>query len=57
MNTVRFHIDKETPRVCAQMDAGEVELPALWLRERCQDEGQVDTRTQQRLFNPHELPD
>jgi len=57
MNTVRFRIDSETPRVCAQMDSGEVELPALWLRERCRDEGQVDTRTQQRLFNPHELPD
>lgn len=31
-------------------------LPALWLRERAQDETQVDTRTQQRLINPHLLP-
>lgn len=30
-------------------------MPALWLRERCQDAGQVDALTRQRLFNPHEL--
>ncbi|PID65566.1 MAG: gamma-butyrobetaine hydroxylase [Gammaproteobacteria bacterium] len=31
-------------------------LPALWIRERAQDETQVDQRTQQRLMNPHLLP-
>jgi gamma-butyrobetaine dioxygenase len=34
-----------------------VELPALWLRERCQDPESLDPHTQQRLFDPHRLPD
>ncbi|MDZ7810483.1 MAG: TauD/TfdA family dioxygenase [Arhodomonas sp.] len=33
------------------------ELPALWLRERCQDADHLDPTTQQRLFDPHQLPD
>lgn len=57
MNTVRFRIETDTPRLLAQSGGREFELPALWLRERCQDPGQVDTRTRQRLFNPHELPE
>lgn len=28
----------------------------MWLRERAQDNTQVDQRTQQRLINPHGLP-
>ncbi len=57
MSTVRFRIDSASARVLAESGSGELELPALWLRERCQDPVQVDARTQQRLFNPHELPD
>lgn len=34
-----------------------MELPALWLRERCQDPDHLDPHTQQRLFDPHRLPD
>jgi len=52
-----IHIDPATPRVCARWPDGEAELPALWLRERCQDPDHVDPQTRQRLFNPHELPD
>ncbi|MEH6442823.1 MAG: TauD/TfdA family dioxygenase [Oceanospirillaceae bacterium] len=36
-------------------DEKTVQLPALWLRERTQDPRQVDTKTAQRLFNPHLL--
>jgi gamma-butyrobetaine dioxygenase len=34
-----------------------MELAALWLRERCQDPAHLDPHTQQRLFDPHRLPD
>lgn len=57
MGTVHFRIEADAPRLLAQSAGQEFELPALWLRERCQDPGQVDARTRQRLFNPHELPD
>lgn len=36
--------------------ANQQHLPALWLRERAQDDTQVDQRTKQRLMNPHLLP-
>jgi gamma-butyrobetaine dioxygenase len=32
-------------------------VPALWLRERSQDERARDLTTGQRFFNPHELPE
>jgi len=31
----------------------QIELPALWLRERSQEHDQVDAKTQQRLWDPH----
>lgn len=34
----------------------EIELPALWLRERSQRADALDARTGQRLFDPHQLP-
>lgn len=38
------------------ISAANQQLPALWIRERAQDETQVDQRTRQRLMNPHLLP-
>lgn len=57
MQAVRFHLDPETPAVKATWGDREFTLPALWLRERCRDPEHVDPHTNQRLFNPHELPD
>lgn len=57
MKDVSFHIDTDTPRVVARLEGGEVALPALWLRERCQDPEHVDQTTWQRLFDPHRLPE
>ena len=34
----------------------EIELPALWLRERSHEIDQVDKQTKQRLYNPHLSP-
>lgn len=56
MNGVKFLIEPRIPRVAAQIGGEKFPLPALWLRERCQDAAHVDPQTQQRLFNPHELP-
>mgnify|MGYP006284343935 CR=1 FL=1 len=56
MSDVRFQIDPATPRVRAVSPAGEVDVPALWLRERCQDPDHLDAATEQRLFDPHTLP-
>jgi gamma-butyrobetaine dioxygenase len=59
MSGVRFSLETDPPRILAQTgkSAGAVELPALWLRERCQDPESLDPHTQQRLFDPHRLPD
>lgn len=57
MSAVSFHVESGTPRVLARTPQGEFELPALWLRERCQDPEHVDPDTAQRLFDPHRLPD
>ncbi len=56
MPPVSFRLEQTPPRVIATTDAGEQALPALWLRERCQDEASLDHATQQRLFDPHRLP-
>jgi len=37
------------------LDGGKTSLPALWLRERSQQPDQVDSKTKQRLYNPHLL--
>jgi gamma-butyrobetaine dioxygenase len=57
MSEVRFKLETHPPRILAQAGAGTVELPALWLRERCQDPASLDSDTQQRLFDPHRLPE
>jgi gamma-butyrobetaine dioxygenase len=59
MSGVRLMLETDPPRILAQLDkgSGAVELPALWLRERCQDPDSLDPHTQQRLFDPHRLPD
>lgn len=55
MQQVEFSINKESTSVIAHFDNKALALPALWLRERCQDEVQLDAVTQQRLFDPHQL--
>jgi gamma-butyrobetaine dioxygenase len=57
MTEVRFKVETDPPRVLAQAGRRMVELPALWLRERCQDPMSLDPHTQQRLFDPHRLSD
>ena len=57
MTDVQFRIESTPPRVVALMPGGEVELPPLWLRERCQDPDHLDPDTEQRLFDPHRLPE
>ncbi len=54
---VRLRLEADPPRIMVESDGGSVELPALWLRERCQDPVHLDPQTQQRLFDPHRLPD
>ena len=57
MPGVHFEIDSHTPSVVAVTGGERRELPALWLRERCQDPEHVDPDTAQRLFDPHQLPE
>jgi gamma-butyrobetaine dioxygenase len=57
MSAPRFTLETDPPRILAQAGTGTVELPPLWLRERCQDPVNLDPDTQQRLFDPHRLPE
>lgn len=57
MSGVHLKLETTPPRILAQTGATAVELPALWLRERCQDPLNLDPHTEQRLFDPHRLPD
>lgn len=57
MQDVRFRVESRPPRVIAETGAGEWELAPLWLRERCQDPEHLDPDTEQRLFDPHRLPE
>jgi gamma-butyrobetaine dioxygenase len=57
MNGVRIRLETDPPRILAQVATRTVDLPALWLRERCRDPASLDPETQQRLFDPHRLPD
>ncbi|MGH8270344.1 MAG: TauD/TfdA family dioxygenase, partial [Steroidobacteraceae bacterium] len=57
MSGVHLKLETTPPRILAQTGKTVVELPALWLRERCQDPANLDPHTQQRLFDPHRLPD
>src|SRR5699024_9377614 len=55
MPQVHFQIETAPPRVLVHAGGEMRELPALWLREHCQDAAHVDPDTQQRLFDPHRL--
>ena len=55
MQQVEFFVNEEAVSVTARLNDQSFELPALWLRERCQDEQNLDQITQQRLFDPHQL--
>jgi gamma-butyrobetaine dioxygenase len=57
MSEVRLTLKTDPPGVLAQGAAGTSELPPLWLRERCQDPQSLDPATQQRLYDPHRLPE
>ena len=57
MDGVHLKLETDPPRVLAQTANTVTELPALWLRERCQDPISLDAQTQQRLFDPHRLPE
>ncbi|HEX4268653.1 MAG TPA: TauD/TfdA family dioxygenase [Steroidobacteraceae bacterium] len=57
MTDVRLELEEDPPRVVVASGGSARELPALWLRERCQDPAHLDPHTQQRLFDPHRLPD
>ena len=56
-NAVQFRLEANPARVLARTRQGLLELPALWLRERCQDAQHLDPLTRQRLFDPHRLPE
>ncbi len=43
-------------RVVVRLGESEIELPPLWLRERCTESSELDAVTGQRLFDPHLLP-
>ena len=57
MQDIEFSFDLEAPAVRVHTREGSRDLPALWLRERCQDSVHLDPATQQRLFDPHQLDD
>lgn len=57
MKQVTLSVNKENNALLGQFDGKSIELPALWLRERCQDELHLDRVTKQRLFDPHQLPE
>ncbi|MGR0277628.1 TauD/TfdA family dioxygenase [Marinomonas dokdonensis] len=55
MQQVEFSVNEEPPSISAHIAGAHYPLPALWLRERCQDPQHLDQITQQRLFDPHQL--
>ncbi len=57
MHAVRLEVDAQAPRLIASIDGESRSMPPLWLRERCQDPDHLDPDTEQRLFDPHQLPD
>jgi len=56
MMTDLLDVSAEPPRVTARNGGEPRAVPALWLRERCHDPEHLDPVTQQRLFDPHQLP-
>lgn len=57
MSKLRVTLESSPPRVLVQTAQGTRELPALWLRERSRDPQSLDPHTEQRLYDPHRLPD
>ncbi|WP_409419642.1 TauD/TfdA family dioxygenase [Marinomonas sp. RS-M-Aa-14] len=57
MKQVTFSVNKDNNALFSNFDGETTELHALWLRERCQDEHNLDKVTKQRLFDPHQLPE
>lgn len=57
MSQVAFCVNDEEVSISATLQGKSYPLPALWLRERCQDEIHLDQITKQRLFDPHQLDD
>lgn len=55
MQQVEFEVDEDKKLVLANIGGSSFELPALWLRERCQDEKHLDQITKQRLYDSHQL--
>ncbi len=56
MSEPEFVVQESPAKVFVTDASGtRTELPALWLRERCQEPESLDGPTQQRLFNPHQL--
>jgi gamma-butyrobetaine dioxygenase len=55
-SSTKIRVDAQSLAVFSQREGIETALPALWLRERTQDPAMLDLITQQRLYNPHELP-
>ncbi|WP_375741340.1 TauD/TfdA family dioxygenase [Pseudomonas boanensis] len=55
MSKLEFIFKQLPPSITVRKGIWERDLPALWLRERTQDPSQLDSRTQQRLFDSHSL--
>ena len=62
--TPHFSVETNPPKVLAHLPPKNgsngkeiVELHPLWLRERCQDPTNLDPLTQQRTYDPHQLPE
>ncbi len=61
-----FSVENNPPKVLAHLPPKNgangsgvqvVELHPIWLRERCQDPQNLDPLTQQRTYDPHQLPE
>ncbi len=55
MSQLSFRVDPGSAIVNVIANGKVVTLSPLWLRERCQDKEYLDSKTQQRLFDPHAL--
>jgi gamma-butyrobetaine dioxygenase len=52
---IDYVINEANASVSAIVNGQHYPLPALWLRERCQDSENLDKTTKQRFFDPHQL--
>lgn len=55
MQQIDYVINEANASVSAIVNGQHYPLPALWLRERCQDSENLDKTTKQRFFDPHQL--